>query len=173
MAWEPEQPGFRSQLCALQVTRPQAVSIFSPLQFIQPVPSRCVLEGSGSHFSCPSGYSRSSGCLTLLQELIPLLTVLQLRGQYLCLPGPQGPSLTSTAALSSSGGMCVFVCVCVCVVAKSCPTLCGPPELEPTRLLCPGHFPGRNPGVGCHFLLQGIFPTQGLSLHLLLWRANS
>ena len=29
-----------------------------------------------------------------------------------------------------------------------------------TRLLCPWDFPGKNTGVGCHFLLQGIFPTQ-------------
>ena len=31
---------------------------------------------------------------------------------------------------------------------------------KPTRLLCPWDFPGKNTGVGCHFLLQGIFPTQ-------------
>ena len=31
----------------------------------------------------------------------------------------------------------------------------------PTRLLCPWDSPGKNTGVGCHFLLQGIFPTQG------------
>ena len=30
------------------------------------------------------------------------------------------------------------------------------------RLLCPWDFPGKNTGVGCHFLLQGIFSTQGL-----------
>ena len=30
-----------------------------------------------------------------------------------------------------------------------------------TRLLCPWDSPGKNTGVGCHFLLQGIFPTQG------------
>ena len=30
-----------------------------------------------------------------------------------------------------------------------------------TRLLCPWDFPGKNIGVGCHFLLQGIFPSQG------------
>ena len=47
---------------------------------------------------------------------------------------------------------------------------CG---LEPTRLLCPRRSPGKNTGVGCHFLLQGIFPTQGLSLHLLCWQAAS
>ena len=28
-------------------------------------------------------------------------------------------------------------------------------------------FPGKNTGVGCHFLLWGIFPTQGLNPHLV------
>ena len=37
---------------------------------------------------------------------------------------------------------------------------------EPTRLLHLWDFPGKNTGVGCHFLLQGIFPTQGLNLGL-------
>ena len=32
-----------------------------------------------------------------------------------------------------------------------------------TRLLCPWDFLGKNSGVGCHFLLQGIFPTQGMN----------
>ena len=36
-----------------------------------------------------------------------------------------------------------------------------------TRLLCPWDFPGKNTGVGCHCLLQGIFPTQGSNLCLL------
>ena len=36
-----------------------------------------------------------------------------------------------------------------------------PYGLLPTRLICPWDFPGKNTGVGCHFLLQGIFPTQG------------
>ena len=34
---------------------------------------------------------------------------------------------------------------------------------EPTGLLRPWDSPGKNTGVGCHFLLQGIFPTQGLN----------
>ena len=33
-----------------------------------------------------------------------------------------------------------------------------------TRLLCPWDSPGKNTGVNCHDLLQGIFPTQGLNL---------
>ena len=36
------------------------------------------------------------------------------------------------------------------------------------KLLCLWDSPGKNTGMGCHFLLQGIFPTQGLNLHLLL-----
>ena len=34
-------------------------------------------------------------------------------------------------------------------------------------------FPSKNTGVGCHFLLQGIFPTQGSNLYLLDWQADS
>ena len=42
-----------------------------------------------------------------------------------------------------------------------------PHRLSPARLLCPWHSPGKNIGVSCHFLLQGIFLTQGLNLGLL------
>ena len=34
-------------------------------------------------------------------------------------------------------------------------------------------FPSKNTGVGCHFLLQGIFLTQGSKLPLLHWQADS
>ena len=43
----------------------------------------------------------------------------------------------------------------------------------PPKLLCPWDFPGKNTGVGCHSLLQGIFPTQGSDLHLLHWQVDS
>ena len=36
-----------------------------------------------------------------------------------------------------------------------------------------GDSPGENPRVGCHALLQGIFPTQGSDRHLLHWQADS
>ena len=48
--------------------------------------------------------------------------------------------------------------------------------LKPARLLCPWDSPGKNTGVGCHALLQGIFPTQGSSPHLLRllhWQVSS
>ena len=38
---------------------------------------------------------------------------------------------------------------------------------QPARLPCLWDFPGKNAGAGCHFPLQGIFPTQGSNLHLL------
>ena len=52
------------------------------------------------------------------------------------------------------------------VITQSCPTLCDPTDSSP-----PGSFPwdspGKNTGVGCHFLLQGICLTQGLNPGLL------
>ena len=53
---------------------------------------------------------------------------------------------------------------CMC---QWCLTLCDPMDW-PTRLLCPWDSPGKNTGVGCHALLQGIFPAQG-SNPCLLW----
>ena len=54
------------------------------------------------------------------------------------------------------------------LIAKSCLTLFfNPHGLWPARLFCPWDFQGMNTGVGCHSLLEGIFPTQGLNLHLL------
>ena len=51
-----------------------------------------------------------------------------------------------------------------------------PQGLWPTRLLGPWDFPGKNPGVGCHSLLQGIFLTLGLNpspalAAIALWEA--
>ena len=51
-----------------------------------------------------------------------------------------------------------------CSLSDSCsvmPDSLQPHGLEPARLLCPWNSTGKVPGLGCHFLLQGIFPTQG------------
>ena len=52
-----------------------------------------------------------------------------------------------------------------------------PEQLQGTRLLCPWAFPGKNTGVGLHFLLQRIVLTQELNLGLLCllrwWQADS
>ena len=42
--------------------------------------------------------------------------------------------------------------------------------LELTRLLCPWNSPSKNTRVGCHSLLQGIFPTQGSNPGLLYYK---
>ena len=52
------------------------------------------------------------------------------------------------------------------LVAQSRLTL-RPHGMYPARLLCPWNSPGKNTGVGCHSLLQGISPTQGSNLGLL------
>ena len=46
------------------------------------------------------------------------------------------------------------------LVTKSCPTLLTPWTIYPASLLCLWDSPGKNTGEDCHFLLQGIFPTQ-------------
>ena len=55
----------------------------------------------------------------------------------------------------------------LCAQPLSHVRLFATPGPEAAKLLCPWTFPGKNTGVGCCFLLQGIFPTQGLSLCLL------
>ena len=62
----------------------------------------------------------------------------------------------------------------VCVLSQfSRVQLCVTPWTIATRFLCPWDFPGKNTGVGCHFLLQGIFPTQGSNSYLLHWQVGS
>ena len=48
-----------------------------------------------------------------------------------------------------------------------------PVDYSPARLLCHGISQTRITGVDCHLLLQGIFPTQELNLHILHWQADS
>ena len=47
------------------------------------------------------------------------------------------------------------------LVTQSCPTVCDPMDCNPPGSSGHGHFLGKNTGVGCHALLQGIFPTHG------------
>ena len=62
----------------------------------------------------------------------------------------------------------IYMCVCVCVwvkvlrvlIAQSCPSLCDPMDRSPPGSSVHGDSPGKNTAVGCHFLLQGIFPSQ-------------
>ena len=49
----------------------------------------------------------------------------------------------------------------LCLVIQSCPTLCDPMDFSLPGSSVHGDFPGKNTGVGCHALLQGIFTTKG------------
>ena len=91
-------------------------------------------------------------------------------------PGPAG--LHCTCLLHSHGN-----------VLTGCWKLVGAPSLScvqvfvmpgticmPARLLCPWDSPGKDTGVGCRFLLQGIFPAQRWNLSLscfLHWQTGS
>ena len=75
--------------------------------------------------------------------------------------------------------VCVCVCVCVCVSVESLSRVrlfCDSMDCRPPGSSVHGDCTGKNTGVGCHFLLQGIFPTQGSNLcllGLLHWQADS
>ena len=59
---------------------------------------------------------------------------------------------------------------------QSGPTLCAPVDYSPPGGSVHGLLQEKNTGVGCHAHLQGIFPTQGSSQHLLRplhWQAGS
>ena len=58
-------------------------------------------------------------------------------------------------------------------VTQSCPTLCDPMDYSLPGSSLPWDSPGKNTGVDCHFLPQGIFPTQKLNPSLLYWQADS
>ena len=56
------------------------------------------------------------------------------------------------------------------------PTLWDPVDCSPIGFICPRASPGKNAGMPCCALLQGIFLTQGSNLHLLSllhWQAGS
>ena len=57
--------------------------------------------------------------------------------------------------------ICLAVCHACVLSGSVVSSSLQPYGLQPARLLCPWDFPGNCTGVDCHFLLQGIFPTQG------------
>ena len=56
--------------------------------------------------------------------------------------------------------------ICGAVVHRITKSVFATPWTVPHQSSCPWDSPGKNTGVGCHFLLQGIFPTQGLNPRL-------
>ena len=81
---------------------------------------------------------------------------------------PGSPTLEADALTSEPPGKPCSYKVKWSELAQSCPTLCDPmdcslPGSSLQGILPPWDFPGKSTGVGCHFLLQGIFLTQGLN----------
>ena len=89
------------------------------------------------------------------------------QGSLVCCSTWDRKELDTTEQLNNRiPGKTIFTICC----AQWCLTLRQPQGLQPARLLCPWNSPGKNTGVGCHSLLQGIFLTQGLNLGLPHWR---
>ena len=63
----------------------------------------------------------------------------------------------------SRGHMVILSTAVLCLVTQSCLTLCDPMVCSPPGSSVPGDSPDKNTRVGCHALLQGIFPTQDLN----------
>ena len=93
---------------------------------------------------------------------------------------PQQHDLTSCWNLSSQVPFPQIVKpyarVCACMLCRFSHVSLQRYGLQPTRLLCPWDSPGKNTAVGCHALLQEIFPTQESNpslLCLLHWQVCS
>ena len=76
---------------------------------------------------------------------------------------PQCPCICSPSLRLLSGSV-----LCVCAQLLSCTQPLQPHGMQPARLLCPWSFPSKSTGVGCHFLFQGVFPTQQSNPHLFI-----
>ena len=93
------------------------------------------------------------------------------------------PSSSSSSSPSSSSSSIPFffsfyfslppIFFLLYLVAQSCPTLCNRMDCCLPGSSVHGDSPGKNTGLGCHALLQGIFPTQGSNLGLLHWHMDS
>ena len=118
--------------------------------------------------SCPQSYSESrsfpmsslftSGSQSIGASASVSVLPMSIQGWF-----PLG--WTGLISLQSKGLLRVFKLMIIPyfygggLVAKLCPTVATPWALA-CRLLYPWDSPGKNTGVGCHFLLQGIFPSR-------------
>ena len=79
---------------------------------------------------------------------------------YVCLL-PLEPSSHPISSLFFLRWLQCLLGIVLCLVAQSCLTLCDPMDCSPPGSPVHGDSPGKNTRMGCHALLQGIFPTQG------------
>ena len=136
-------------------------------------PMDCYPAGSSLHGNSP-GRNTRLGCHVLLPGMFPtqglnlhLLCLLHWQADSLPL-APSGKPITWNSIVKVFQNRIVSILFThseaklhCCVRLFCSPMGCG--------LLCPWDFPGENTGVGCRFLLQGLFPT----LHPLHWQVDS
>ena len=142
------------------------------------IPQVSSLDGYQWDSSLPSMSSKSWECLlnlTALSLTITLLTELPLGRLPQRFPCPlrslrnsfpQGRVLTGSLTLqhlSVQTQSPSFPAQVIWTLLLSLSRISLRPQgLYPARLLCPWGFPGKNTGVGCHFLLQGNLPDSGI-----------
>ena len=115
-------------------------------KLLQPCPTLCdPMDCSPPGSSVHGILQTAGGCHFLLQEMVPI------QGLNL--------HLLQSSTLARMEG---------CVGPQSCPALSDPMDCGPPDSSVHGDSPGKNTGVGCHALLQGIFPTQGSNSRLIM-----
>ena len=116
----------------------------------------CIHESGGFVFQIPHMREIMVFCISLTYFTQPSRSIMQ----------SQMPRFPSFLQMNN-----IPLCVCVCVRERereresvsmsqcmlSHVQLFVTPWTSSARPLCPWNFPGKNPGVGCHFLLQGTF----------------
>ena len=116
----------------------------------------CSPPGSSVHGDSP-GKNTGMGCHALLQGMFPTkgsnpFCLHLLHWQAASLPPvPQPDPMYTISSVQSLSHVQLF----------------ATPWTLPIRLLCPCDSPGNNTGMGCHALLQGIFPTKESNPSLL------
>ena len=92
------------------------------------------------------------------------------------LPSATSQILSFLTPLSATSVLCLAAVWKICACAQSCPSLCDPVGYSLLSSSIHAIFSGKDHGVDCHFLLQGIFLIQESNLYLLCllhWQADS
>ena len=82
------------------------------------------------------------------------------RSSHISQRAGMNPLILQSLTMSAPTSLPCHHLAVLCLVAQSCPTLCNPMKCMPGSSIH-GDSSGKNTGVSCHALLQGIFPTQG------------
>ena len=122
----------------------------------------CVLQCCAQHIPLYAVVSVISAFSLSLPFKSLAIFMFQLKFHLFCdtfIPAMSCRWLLSTLKLQYHLSVRVFV-LCA-VLTQLCPTLCDPMDCSPPGSSVLGDSSGKNTGVGCHALLQGILPTQG------------